>query len=263
MLMDGRSQAQGLHERGTDATLLLVFNSHHEPVDFTLPDCSGARAWALQFDTSVEEHPGAAPITVSARAITSADRLPAAVRAADGHHVNDATLRSGVRSHSMPFGAELRDDGTVRLQPLERYGAKRGGAALGRAGLRDLSLERQTIRLAPRSSRMRPAAGSLYRIRPVRWPGSPGSRLALPAPEMFMAPARSSIRASTSGADAGWHGRPWHEAVIYELHVEAACCRGQLMMAMRERLPDLANLGVTAIRAHAVGGLPGTAELGL
>jgi glycogen operon protein len=59
MLMDGRSQARGLHERGTDATLLLVFNSHHESADFALPDCSGARAWALQFDTSMEQ--GQAP----------------------------------------------------------------------------------------------------------------------------------------------------------------------------------------------------------
>jgi glycogen operon protein len=57
MLMDGRSQAHGLHERGTDATLLLVFNSHHEPANFALPDCSGARAWALQFDTATEQGP--------------------------------------------------------------------------------------------------------------------------------------------------------------------------------------------------------------
>jgi glycogen operon protein len=59
MLMDGRSQARGLHERGTDATLLLVFNSHHESADFALPDCSGAHAWALQLDTSMEQ--GQAP----------------------------------------------------------------------------------------------------------------------------------------------------------------------------------------------------------
>jgi len=54
MLMDGRSQAQGLRERGTDATLLMVFNSHHEPVDFTLPSCNGAHAWALLIDTIVD-----------------------------------------------------------------------------------------------------------------------------------------------------------------------------------------------------------------
>ena len=58
MLMDGRSQAQGLRERGTDATLLMVFNSHHEPVDFTLPSCNGARAWALLIDTILDRVAG-------------------------------------------------------------------------------------------------------------------------------------------------------------------------------------------------------------
>jgi isoamylase len=54
MLMDGRSQAQGLRERGTDTTLLAVFNSHHEPLDFTLPPCNGIRAWSLLVDTLLE-----------------------------------------------------------------------------------------------------------------------------------------------------------------------------------------------------------------
>jgi glycogen operon protein len=54
MLMDGRSQSQGLHERGTDATLLIVFNSHHEPARFTLPPSNGARGWRLLIDTELE-----------------------------------------------------------------------------------------------------------------------------------------------------------------------------------------------------------------
>jgi isoamylase len=58
MLMDGRSQAQGLHERGTDATLLLVFNSQHEPAEFVLPPCNGARAWRLLIDTLLEHATG-------------------------------------------------------------------------------------------------------------------------------------------------------------------------------------------------------------
>jgi glycogen operon protein len=54
MLMDGRSQAQGLHERGTDATLLFVFNSHHEAADWVLPPCSGGRGWRLLIDTLLD-----------------------------------------------------------------------------------------------------------------------------------------------------------------------------------------------------------------
>jgi glycogen operon protein len=55
MLMDGRSQAQGLRERGTDATLLMVFNSRHDSTAFTLPPCNGAGAWALLIDTVATE----------------------------------------------------------------------------------------------------------------------------------------------------------------------------------------------------------------
>jgi glycogen operon protein len=54
MLMDGRSRLGGLRERGTDATLLMVFNSHHESADFTLPPCNGARAWGLLIDTLID-----------------------------------------------------------------------------------------------------------------------------------------------------------------------------------------------------------------
>ena len=44
MLMDGRAQATGITRRGDDATLLIVFNAHHDVVNFTLPPCfDGAR----------------------------------------------------------------------------------------------------------------------------------------------------------------------------------------------------------------------------
>jgi len=44
-------------ERGTDATLLMLLNSHHEPVPFTLPPCNGIRAWRLLIDTAFEQFP--------------------------------------------------------------------------------------------------------------------------------------------------------------------------------------------------------------
>src|SRR5271155_41311 len=37
MLIDGRAQPTGVRERGSDATVLLLFNGHHEAVGFTLP----------------------------------------------------------------------------------------------------------------------------------------------------------------------------------------------------------------------------------
>ena len=52
MLLDGRGQATGLKKRGADATLLIVFNAHHEAVAFTLPPCYEADGWKRLFDTT-------------------------------------------------------------------------------------------------------------------------------------------------------------------------------------------------------------------
>jgi isoamylase len=51
MLLDGRAQATGIRERGSDATLLLIFNSFHEPVKFVLPETVDGKGWRLQLDT--------------------------------------------------------------------------------------------------------------------------------------------------------------------------------------------------------------------
>jgi len=53
MLMDGRAQPTGIRRPGTDATLFLVLNAHHEEVRFKLPRTVGGRRWGLVFDTSV------------------------------------------------------------------------------------------------------------------------------------------------------------------------------------------------------------------
>ncbi|HWA39355.1 MAG TPA: malto-oligosyltrehalose trehalohydrolase [Burkholderiales bacterium] len=44
----------------------------------------------------------------------------------------------------------------------------------------------------------------------------------------------------------GWKGRPWSEAVVYELHVGTFSPRGDYR-GVAEKLPHLASLGVTAI----------------
>jgi len=55
MLLDGRAQSTGIRQRGKEATLLIVFNAHHENVDFILPECEGGREWSLLLDTNVPE----------------------------------------------------------------------------------------------------------------------------------------------------------------------------------------------------------------
>ncbi len=55
MLIDGRAQATGIRKPGSDTTMLLVMNAHHDMVTFTLPDCSNGKAWELVLDTNVPE----------------------------------------------------------------------------------------------------------------------------------------------------------------------------------------------------------------
>jgi malto-oligosyltrehalose trehalohydrolase len=56
--------------------------------------------------------------------------------------------------------------------------------------------------------------------------------------------------------DAGWRGRPWEEAVIYELHVGAFTPEGTFA-AVRDRIDDLVALGVTAIQLMPVADFEG------
>ncbi|MFC6338709.1 malto-oligosyltrehalose trehalohydrolase [Pseudomonas sp. CCM 7891] len=55
-----------------------------------------------------------------------------------------------------------------------------------------------------------------------------------------------------------WHGRPWHEAVIYELHVGALGGYA----AVEQQLPRLAELGITAIELMPIGQFPGERNWG-
>jgi malto-oligosyltrehalose trehalohydrolase len=56
--------------------------------------------------------------------------------------------------------------------------------------------------------------------------------------------------------DAQWRGRPWHEAVIYELHIGCFTPAGTFTAAI-EQLDDLVAIGVTAIELMPVADFPG------
>jgi hypothetical protein len=61
--------------------------------------------------------------------------------------------------------------------------------------------------------------------------------------------------------DAAWRGRPWEEAVVYELHIGAFTAEGTFNAA-RERLGELAELGVTAIELMPLADFPGRRNWG-
>ncbi len=58
MQIDGRAQATGIRQLGSDVTVLLVLNAHHDVVKFTLPDCSLCTGWKLLIDTNIPEYEG-------------------------------------------------------------------------------------------------------------------------------------------------------------------------------------------------------------
>ena len=61
--------------------------------------------------------------------------------------------------------------------------------------------------------------------------------------------------------NAGWNGRPWHEAVLYELHV-GALGGGEGFRGVARQLPALAELGITAIELMPVADFPGPRNWG-
>jgi maltooligosyltrehalose trehalohydrolase len=56
--------------------------------------------------------------------------------------------------------------------------------------------------------------------------------------------------------DAAWRGRPWHEAVVYELHIGCFTAEGNYAAAAK-KLPELAALGITAIELMPLADFPG------
>ena len=61
--------------------------------------------------------------------------------------------------------------------------------------------------------------------------------------------------------DEAWTGRPWHETVLYELHIGSFTPAGTFRGAI-DRLDHLAALGVTAVEIMPVGDFPGRRNWG-
>ena len=76
-----------------------------------------------------------------------------------------------------------------------------------------------------------------------------------------MGRAKSSTRRPIAWDDAGWRGRPWAEAVVYELHIGAFTPEGTFRAAVA-KLDHLAALGVTAIEIMPIGDFPGRRNWG-
>lgn len=161
------------------------------------------------------------------------------------------------RRHSMPFGAELQADGTVRFR-LWAPGAARVELCLGELAepLAMQAAGNGWYELACRQA----GAGSqyCYRIDGGISVPDPASRCQV---EDVHGCSEVVDPAAWDWRDEIWRGRPWHEAAIYELHVGSFTPQGTFAGVM-ERLDYLVRLGVTAIELMPVADFPGARNWG-
>ncbi len=157
----------------------------------------------------------------------------------------------------MPFGAQIVEDGAVRFRVWAP-----GHAAVAL----DLDGAPATLPLAARGEgwheRVTDAAGVGSRYRFVL---PDGLRVPDPAsrhqPGDVHGPSEVIDPASYPWRDGAWRGRPWHEAVLYELHIGTFTPGGTFRSAI-ERLDHLVALGVTALQIMPVADFPGRRNWG-
>ena len=162
------------------------------------------------------------------------------------------------RKHSMPFGAEVLTDGSVRFR-LWAPNAKTVNVRLenGERGTHPLlPLENGWFeRISPEAH-----AGSLYRFQidhKTEVP-DPASRF---QPADVHGPSAVIDPSAFSWHDEGWRGRPWEETVLYELHVGTFTPQGSFQ-GVEEKLDYLRDLGVTAIELMPLADFPGRRNWG-
>ncbi|MBS1227243.1 MAG: malto-oligosyltrehalose trehalohydrolase [Proteobacteria bacterium] len=160
------------------------------------------------------------------------------------------------RAHRMPFGAEVIDRGGVRFR------------------LWAPAVESLALRLDAEDEQAMTATGAgWFELRHPR--AGAGSRYQFRLPDGLLVPDPASRfnpddvdacsevidPASFDWSDELWCGRPWEEAVIYEVHVGSFSAAGTFS-GLAERLEYLAELGVSAIEIMPVADFSGRRNWG-
>jgi maltooligosyltrehalose trehalohydrolase len=163
------------------------------------------------------------------------------------------------RRYNMPFGAECRDDGSVRFR-LWAPAARRVELCLvGTNRSIRLPLDRcEEGWFELVTDAVTPGTQYHFRIDDAREVPDPASRF---QPRDVHGPSEVVDPDAFDWQDRAWHGRPWEEAVLYELHVGAFTPSGAFS-AVRERLDYLADLGITALELMPVADFPGKRNWG-
>lgn len=156
----------------------------------------------------------------------------------------------------MPFGAELRGDGSVRFR-------------LWAPAVAAVAVELPAM---GRRLEMRPLPQGWHELVTAAAAGDPylfvlpdGTRVADPASRCQALDADGPSLVVDAGAyrwrNETWLGRPWREAVIYELHVGTFTPAGTFA-GVANRLPYLADLGVSAIELMPIADFAGARNWG-
>lgn len=163
--------------------------------------------------------------------------------------------------HTMPFGAQIRSDGRAGFRlwapDAHRVDLVGGADADANAGVRPMqALSDGWFKLA--LDRRQAPARYAYRIDGGSVVPDPASRC---NPDGVHGSSAWVDPLAFDWPDTHWRGRPWHEAVIYELHVGAFTTAGTFAAAI-ERLDDLVALGITAIELMPVAAFAGRRNWG-
>ncbi len=164
--------------------------------------------------------------------------------------------------YEMPFGAECRDDGTVRFRlwapkaesvSLRLISSHPGGDPRDLPMPRDSHGWHEIITDAA-------SAGTQY-----QFVIDGGQAVPDPASRFQPAGVHGASEVIDPSAyewhDTAWRGRPWHEAVLYELHVGTFSPEGTYLEA-EKKLDYLTDLGITAVELMPISSFPGERNWG-
>ncbi len=160
--------------------------------------------------------------------------------------------------HAMPFGSEILADGGVRFR-LWAPAAQRVDLVLGERKRTSRAMNHLPdgwFELATAAARV----GTRYSFRidgaiEVPDPASRSNPDDAEAPSAVVDPLRFDWN------DEGWAGKPWAQAVCYEIHVGTFTPEGTFR-ALEGRLDYLADLGVNALELMPVADFPGRRNWG-
>ncbi|HJU17892.1 MAG TPA: malto-oligosyltrehalose trehalohydrolase [Stellaceae bacterium] len=170
---------------------------------------------------------------------------------------NAGARESIARAYRMSRGAELQEGGGVRFRLW--------APACGHVGL-VIAGERETLPMTPLAEGWhelvtdRARAGMRYRfaLPDGLLVPDPASRF---QPEDVHGPSEVIDPCAYPWRDRAWTGRPWEEAVVYEMHIGAFTPEGTFRAATA-KLDHLADLGVTALEIMPIADFPGRRNWG-